>query len=254
MSRFVSIAEARAAEGLRMACIRKIPSPWQEAAKGIFHVKGLDCLYAAQTESDVEEAIADWAGDSSIPVVAYRKEKLRTGWVAILMLAERLAPVPALIPADAGQRAWMFGLAHEICGEMGIGWCMRLLMLKAGMDHSAGVALPPEPTAKLAAKYGFNPTHVAEAEDRVVAVLGVLDDALGDAEYFIGGRLCALDIYWATMANLITPLDAEKLPMSSFMRNVYASKNERVLAAMTPALAAHQARVYERHLELPVPM
>lgn len=254
MSRFVSIAEAREADGLRMACIRKIPSPWQEAAKGIFHVKGLECLYAAQGEGDVENAIAAWAGDSSIPVVAYRKEKLRTGWAEILLLAERLAPEPSLIPADAGQRAWMFGLSHEICGEMGIGWCMRLLMLRAGMDHSGSVSLPPEPAAMLAAKYGFNPTHVAAAEDRVVGVLGALDEALGDAEYFIGGRLSALDVYWATMANLITPLDPDRLPMSSFMREIYASKNERVLAALSPALRAHQERIYERHLELPVPM
>ena len=73
MSRFVSIAEARSADGLRMACLRKIPSPWQEAAKGVFHVKGLNCQYAAQAEDDVENAVADWAGDSSVPVVAYRK-------------------------------------------------------------------------------------------------------------------------------------------------------------------------------------
>jgi len=254
VGRFVSIAEARAAGGLRMACIRRIPSPWQEAAKGIFHVKGLECLYAAQAEDDMDEAIADWAGDSSIPVVAYRNEKLRTGWVEILMLAERLAGEPRLIPEDAGARAWMFGLAHEICGEMGIGWCMRLLMLRAGMDHSDDGALPSEPTARLAAKYGFNPGDVAQSESRVVAVLGVLDKALGDGEYFLGNALTALDIYWATMANLVTPLDPDKLPMAGFMRGIYASKNEEVLKALTPALKAHQERIYDRHLELPVPL
>jgi glutathione S-transferase len=237
-----------------MACIRRIPSPWQEAAKGIFHVKGLECLYAAQAEDDMEEAIVDWAGDSSIPVVAYHKEKLRTGWVEILMLAERLANEPRLIPEDAGQRAWMFGLAHEICGEMGIGWCMRLLMLRSGMDHSDDNALPPGPTARLAAKYGFNPRDVAQAEARVVSVLGVLDQALDGGEYFLGSELTALDIYWATMANLITPLDPEKLPMASFMRGIYASKNEQILKALTASLKVHQERIYDRHLELPVPL
>lgn len=254
MSRFVSIAEARAADGLRMACLRKIPSPWQEAAKGIFHVKGLACQYAAQSESDGDNAVADWAGDSSVPVVAYRKEKLRTGWVEILMLAERLEPEPALIPADARQRALMFGLAHEICGEMGIGWCMRLLMLRAGMDHSDDTSIPPEAAAHLAGKYGFNPTDVAKAEDRVAAALGVLDEQLGDGVYFLDDRLTALDIYWATMANLLSPLPPEQLPMSRFMRGIYTSRNERLLAALTPALKAHQERIYERHLELPVPM
>ena len=254
MSRFVSIAEARAADGLRMACIRKIPSPWQEAAKGIFHVKGLECVYAAQAEDDVADAIADWAGDSSIPVVAYRNEKLRTGWAEILILAERLQPEPRLIPADPRQRALMFGLAHEICGEMGIGWCMRLLMLRAGMDHSEGTSMPPEATAHLAGKYGFNPGHVAEAEDRVIGALRLLGEVLGEREYFLEDRLTALDIYWATMANLLTPLDADKLPMSRFMREIYASKNERILEALTPALREHQARIYDMHLELPVPL
>ena len=254
MSRFVSITEARTADGLRMACLRRIPSPWQEAAKGIFHVKGLDCLYAAQAESDVDNAIADWAGDSSIPVVAYQKEKLRTGWVEILLLAERLAPEPALIPRDARQRALMFGLSHEICGEMGIGWCMRLMMLRAGMDHSDDTSIPSEAAAFLAGKYGFNPTDVANAEDRVVVVLGMLDEQLGAEDYFLDGKLTALDIYWATMANLLTPLDEEQLPMSSYMRNVYATRNERVLKALTPRLREHQKRVYTQHLELPVPM
>jgi glutathione S-transferase len=254
MSRFVSIGEARTADGLRIACLRRIPSPWQEAAKGIFHVKALNCQYAAQAESDVDNAIADWAGDSSVPVVAYRKEKLRTGWVEILMLAERLEPEPALIPTDARQRALMFGLAHEICGEMGIGWCMRLLMLRAGMDHSNDASIPPEAAAHLAGKYGFNPADVANAEDRVVAVLGVLDEQLGEGEYFLDARLTALDIYWATMANLLRPLPPEQLPMSSFMRGIYATSNDRLLAALTPALKAHQERIYERHLELPVPM
>ncbi len=254
MGRFASISEARAADGLRMACLRKTPSPWQEAAKGVFHVKGLECQYAAQSESDVDNAVADWAGDSSVPVVAYRKEKLRTGWVEILMLAERLQPEPGLIPEDPRSRALMFGLAHEIVGEMGIGWCMRLLVLRAGMDHSDDTSIPSESAANLAGKYGFNPTDVAQAENRVVAVLGLLDEQLGAGDYFLDDRLTALDIYWATMANLLRPLPPEQLRMSDYMRGVYATSNERVLAALTPALRSHQERTYERHLELPVPM
>jgi glutathione S-transferase len=254
MGRFVSIAEARAADGLRLVCMRQIPNPWQEAAKGVLYVKGLDCQYAAQSDADVENAIADWTGDSSAPVVAYRKEKLRSGWAEILMLAERLAPEPALIPEDPRQRALMFGLSHEILGEMGLGWCRRLLLLRAGMDHSDDKSISPEAAASLAGKYGFNPGHVAQAEDRVVAVLGLLDEQLGTQAYFLDGKLSAVDIYWATMANLLTPLDADRLPMAGFMRGIYATENERFLAALTPALRAHQERVYEKHLELPVPL
>jgi glutathione S-transferase len=137
---------------------------------------------------------------------------------------------------------------------MGVGWSMRLLILRAGMDHSDDTGVSSAAAATLAGKYGFNPTDVANAEDRVVAVLGLLDEQLGDGEYLLGERLSALDIYWATMANLLTPLPPEQLPMGDDMRGIYATRNERVLAALTPALRAHQHRVYEKHLELPVPM
>ena len=253
MSRFASIAEIRSADGLRLACLPTIPNPWQEAAKGIFYVKSLDCQYGVQTKDDIDNAVAAWAGDSSIPVVAYQNEKLRTGWAEILMLAERLAPEPRLIPEDPRQRALMFGLAHEICGEMGIGWCMRLQVLRAGLDHSDDTSIPAAAAAQLAGKYGFNPTDVARAESRVAEVLGVLDAQLGDQDYFLG-ELSALDIYWATMANLIRPLDPGKLPINDYMRGIYTSRSETVLAALTPALKDHQERIYDAHLETPVPL
>lgn len=252
-ARFLSIAEAREASGLRMACLRGIPSPWTEAAKGIFHVKGLDCQYAGQAESDEDNAVAAWAGDSSVPVVAYRREALRTGWVEILILAERLAPEPALIPQDPRDRALCFGLAHEIVGEMGLGWAQRLLILKGSLDHS-GEPGSTNSAAQLAGKYGLIPAHVAVAEDRVVEVLGLLDAELGDEDYFFPGQLTALDIYWATMANLLTPLPEAQLPMGDRMRAVYATRNERILTALTPRLRAHQERIYQDHLELPVPL
>lgn len=255
MGRFVSIAEARAARGLRLVTVRNVPSPWSEAAKGIFHVKGLDCAYAARAETDAADAVADWAGDSSVPVVAYENEPLRTGWAEILILAERLAPEPALIPPAPEDRVRFFGLAHEICGELGIGWCLRLLAIRASLDHAGGSGtFPVEQAARMAAKYGFHPAHVRIAEDRVVEALGLLDAALAGKPYFFGETLTALDIYWATMANLISPLDEAALPMPEVVRDVYTSTRERVLAALTPALKAHQEHVYRQHLELPVPL
>jgi glutathione S-transferase len=237
-----------------MACLRRIPSPWTEAAKGIFYAKGLACQYAAQGDGDPDNAIANWAGDSEIPVVAYEKEPLKTGWAEILILAERLAPESALIPSDAGLRSQLFGLSHEICGEMGIGWCVRLLMLQSGMDHSSDRTFPSAAAATLAGKYGFNPSHLKQAERRVVEVLGLLDAVLGDDDYFLGESLSALDIYWATMANLLVPLADAQLPMSSTMRGIYTSTNLGILDALTPRLRAHQQRTYDQHLELPVPL
>ena len=55
-------------------------------------------------------------------------------------------------------------------------------------------------------------------------------------------------------SDLLTPLPPEQLPMGDYMRGIYATRNERILAALTPALRRHQQHVYEKHLELPVPM
>jgi len=67
VSRFSSVTEIRQASGLRMLVLRRIPSPWTEAAKGIFFVKGLDCRFGALAGSDPADALIDWAGDTSVP-------------------------------------------------------------------------------------------------------------------------------------------------------------------------------------------
>src|SRR5947199_9028234 len=42
--RYVELSEARAARGVRMVGVWALPSPWTEAAKGIFHVKEIPVL------------------------------------------------------------------------------------------------------------------------------------------------------------------------------------------------------------------
>jgi glutathione S-transferase len=254
MARYVTIAEARTAPGLRMACLQGVPSPWTEAARGIFRIKGLDCVYAARGPEEPRDAIAQWAGDSSVPVVAYEREKLRTGWAGILLLAERLAPEPALLPPDAERRAEAFGLAHEICGEMGFGWCLRLLMIQRSLGHGEGPAFPAEVAGALAGKYGFGPDSVLEARQRVVDVLGMLDVRLARQPYLLGDTLTAVDVYWATFANLLTPLPEHEMPAAPMIRAVYGGADRDLVEAVTGRLRDHQRHVYERYLELPVPL
>ncbi len=254
MSRFVSVGEARAAKGLRMACLRGVPSPWTEAAKGIFRVKGLDCVYGARADDEPQSVIADWAGDSSVPVVAYENEKLRTGWAEILILAERLAPAPALIPAGAAQRTLLFGLGHEICGEMGLGWSYRLLMIQDSLGHRERKGFPPAVGNYLGQKYGLTPQHVKIAKQRVLDILEELSKRIDGRDYLLGDALSALDIYWATFANLFTPLSVAELPFHGMMREAYTCKDAQILEAITPALRAHQTKIYRTHLELPVPL
>ena len=248
----ISIAAAKALGGLRLVSIAGVPSPWAEAAKGIFLVKRLPFTRARQSSDDMPNALAAWAGDSSIPVVAYEKERLRTGWAEILLLAERLAPEPALIPNDTAERALMFGLSHELCGEMGFGWCVRLLLIRDALSHSDTEGLPPQVGEYLAPRYGFSPAAVRVAEDRIVAVLDLLAARLMQNDYLMGKSLTALDIYWATFANLLAPLPEEEMRMSRTMRKAYTCTNDRLLAALTPRLREHQRHVYARYLELPV--
>ena len=254
MTRFVSIAEAKSIRGLRMGCLRGIPSPWTEAAKGIFHVKNLACQYAARAADEPSNALAEWSGDRGVPVVAYENENLRTGWAEILILAERLAPEPALLPLDSAQRALAFGLAHEICGEMGLGWSYRLLMIQASLGHGGGKAFSPGVANYLAPRYGFNPVHVRQARQRVLGILGMLSRQIEGRPYLLGDSLSAVDIYWATFANLITPLPVEELPFEGPFREAYTSTDRELLDTISPALRAHQHDVYRRHLELPVPL
>lgn len=254
MAEYLTIEQAKAAPGLRLVGIRGVPSPWTESARGIFYVKGLTCRYAARGEEEPADALNRWAGDSGIPVVAFEKERLRTGWAEILLLAERLAPQPALIPADAEQRATLFGLAHEICGEMGLGWCVRLLMIKRSLGHADGPGFPPEIANHLALKYGFSASAAARARGRVLDVLGLLDARLSRMPNLLGDALSAADIYWATFANLLTPLPEHELPALPRIRDVYAGSDTDVVAAVTERLRRHQRRVYEEHLELPVPL
>ncbi|MYF09852.1 MAG: hypothetical protein F4229_02445 [Gammaproteobacteria bacterium] len=255
MARFATIAEIKSAAGLRMACLRGVPTPWTEAAKGIFHIKGLDCQYGAQGEGDEEGAIAAWAGDSSVPVVAFENEPLRTGWAEILILAERLAPVPALIPDSASGRADCFGLAHEICGQMGLGWAYRLMMAQRALSHDETEGKFPAGVGQyLAAKYGLNPVHAGQAKARVLDVLGLLDERLASGPWLCGEALSAVDVYWAVFANLFAPLPAEELPALPMIRDAYSCRDEDINAALTPRLRAHQRRIYDDHLELPVPL
>ena len=245
----ISLREARGKPGMRLVLLEGLPSPWGQAAKGIFEIKGIPFTVVHVQAGDPEGALEDWTGQDSYPAAMYEDEKPRCGWAEILLLAERLAPSPALIPADSSARARFFGYAHEICGEMGLGWCRRLQSVAGGL-----LADPPDAIAVyIAGKYGYRDDAAAAAAERVVGVLNALDSLLlqSGGEYLMG-ELSALDVYWATFCNLVSPLPAEDLPLPDAMRPMFTAREPETLAALTPALLALRDRVYERHLRLPV--
>lgn len=245
---YLSTEDAIARPGLRMVVVGGVPSPWGEAAKGILHMKGIDWIAVRLAYDD--EPLRQWAGQRSGPIAIYDKEPPRSGWVEILLLAERLAPEPSLLPTDAAERAAMFGLAHEICGQQGLGWTRRLQLIHAG-------AFGPQGDQYLGRKYGYSPDAGAAAATRVAAVLRMLAARLeaqrrSGSPYYLGTSPTAVDIYSATMMALFRPLPPEHCPMNEARRSAFAMPDPTIDAALDPILLEHRDMMYARHLELPL--
>lgn len=248
----VTITEAMDRDGLRLITRRGIPTPWAQAAKGLIEVKGLPCVLA-QEGPDEKGAHAKWVGDQGAPFVAFDREPIRGGWAQILELVERLAPEPRLIPSEGPRRAHMFGLANEICGEMGLGWSLRLRMVHKSLTDVGAPGTFPEPVAKyLGGKYGYTANQAATAETRVSTVLNTLSNELGEQSYFLG-ELSALDIYWAAFGNMFMLLSADEMPAAPMVADAWGNAGGGQYADLVPAnLKQHHRRIYETHLSLPL--
>jgi glutathione S-transferase len=250
---YVGVEEARKRNGLRMVVVGSVPSPWSEAAKGILHIKGIE--WAAVRLVYDSEPLREWAGQRSGPVAIYDNEPPRSGWVEILLLAERLAPTPSLLPADPAQRALVFGISHEICGEAGLGWSRRLQLIHAGLQSIGGF---PEPVAKyLGRKYGYRPETGVGATPRVAALLGMLravlkaQHAMG-SRYYVGDSLTAVDVYSATFMALFDPLPHEHCEMAASIRAAFETRDAQTEAALDPIVLRHRDMMYSQYLELPL--
>ena len=247
----VSIDEARALPGLRLIVVQAVPSPWSQAAKGIFRVKRIPYTLVHRMPGDPPGALEAWTGQSSFPAAMHENERPRTGWAEILLLAERLRPEPRLVPADPEQRAFFFGVCHELCGEMGLAWCRRLEGVTAGLAQT-----PPDPISVfLGGKYGHSAETAALAPGRVRDVLALLGSLLARSKgrHLLGDELTALDLYWATFCNLVSPLPPEQLAIPERMKPLFTSPDPAVHELLRKTgLLAHRDRIYREHLELPV--
>lgn len=250
---YVSVDEAIGRGGLRMVVVGGLPSPWGEAAKGILHIKRME--WAAVRLDYQSEALKEWTGQRSGPVAIYEKERPRSVWSEILLLAERLAPEPPLLPADEAERVLVMGIGHELCGEGGLGWSRRLQMVDEGLNGSGGFT---EPVAKyLARKYGYRPEAVGEAGKRVVDIVSMLVARLkaqrdAGSRYIVGDRLTAADVYCATFSGMLKPLPHEVCPMDMRVRRAFEAQDDAAQAALDPILFEHRDMMYQEHLELPL--
>jgi glutathione S-transferase len=250
---YVSVEEAIKRHGVRMVVVGDVPSPWGEAAKGILHIKGI--AWVAVRLAYDSEVLKEWAGQRSAPVVIYENERPRSGWAEILLLAERLAPTPSLLPANPDDRALVFGLAHEVCGEGGLGWARRLQLVHAGLHNAGG--FPERVSRYLSKKYGYSPEAGAAAGPRVAELLRILIARLkaqhqAGSRYYVGNALTAIDVYSATFAAMFDPLPPGQCNMEASARAAFSARDAHIDAALDPILFEHRDMMYAQRLELPL--
>ena len=256
MSEWIDVEQARPLPGLRLALTVGVPGPWSEAAKGVFNAKGIPYARVRQEGGGPNEALFAWTGHRNAPVAVYEDEPGR-GLVEILFLAERLAPEPALIPSDIGERALMFGLAHELMGEDGFGWNRRLTLFSGFVG---GAEEPPpalkEVLGRMWRQYRYSRAAADAANARVAAILRLFSQRLlaqraKGHEYLMGPTLSALDIYWAAMAAMVDRCRPRQCRCRLHARGLHHRGSE-VRKACDPALLAHRDMIYERHIGFPV--
>jgi glutathione S-transferase len=192
-------------------------------------------------------------GQESLPVVFWNAERPRSNWLEQLILAERIAPLPRLLPEDPLERAKVVGLVAELCSEAGFGWHRRVMMIARLLtepnfgERERGVG------HYLSKKY-VSQTDTVEGATRhceeIVRSFAALQAAGQD--YLSGSALTALDLAWAAFAALIRPLSEDLCPMKPLWRDLYTWMPSATARQGVEALLLHRDRIYRDWLPLPV--
>lgn len=256
MATYIEISEARHATGLRIVLPPGRANPWGEALKGICDLKGIPFTRVRKSWGHDEE-LQRWTSQSSAPVIVYDNERPRSLWNDQLYLLERLSATPCLIPPTNGERALMFGLANELCGEGGFAWQRRLMLIEADLQSSRSQGEKLQFARYMAGKYGHDAEQARLAPERAAAILHTLSaqferQRAAGRRYLVGDTMTALDVYWATFAVLIEPLPAELCPIPAELREYYTLRDPNVRSAASVHLMGHRDYMYRHHLATPL--
>ena len=252
---FVDMETAKKLGGLRLVVVRRLPSPWSESAKALFLAKGLDFTPVSFRSGDPE--MERWTGTYNAPVALLDDEIPRSGWAEILLLAERLGGRLSLIPKAPEDRAFLFGLGHEILGQDGLAWCGRLLLIEASLLSDGARGFPLPVARRQAPTYGYAPGCGEHARARIREVCALLlaqlerGRAAGGPWYF-GAEPTAVDLYSAAALHVLAPLPEEVCPTLPVIRAAFTWLAEEMAGAVPPALIEHRDRVYGTLLRLPL--
>lgn len=245
---YVGAAEARELGGLRLVLTQGIPAPWGMAARVLYEVKKIPFTAVVQAAGGENEELVAWTGHNSAPVAMYDDERPRALWSEQLMLAERLAPEPALVPADQELRAKMMAICHEICAEDGLGWNLRNLIFEAARE--SGQTMP-----HLVRKYGSGTTG-DYCKQRINQILGWLGSKLAAQKtrgsgFLVGDSLSAADIYWTAFSNLMSPMASDIVEVPEYYQGFGVPCMAAVEVPMD-ALFEHRNRIARDYFDTPL--
>jgi glutathione S-transferase len=255
MLEFVDVETARKASGVRLVVSGLVPSPWSEAAKGLFAVAGVPVIAVRRMREGAD--ITAWTGVDNVPVVVHGAEPVRTHWAAITTLANRLAS-GALIPVEVAERAETMGVLHEVAGEEGLGWNARLAMIDATITSRGARGFPLPVGERLAERYGYTQDVARSSRERAKRQLEMLGARLRRQrdlghDYFGGSRPTALDVYVATFLTPLCDIPPEDCPaLVPLLRQAFGCAHEALGAFVPDLLVAHRKAMFARHLTWPI--
>ncbi len=163
--------------------------------------------------------------------------------------------MPALLPANAEERALVFGLAHELCGEAGLAWARRLQLIHLGLAGEGGFSMPV--SKYLGKKYGYSTALGESSSARVIELLRMFAARLhaqgrAGSGYLVGDNLSAADIYLAAVMAMFGPLSQAQCAMDAGTRAAFETIDDATRAALDPVLFEHRDRIYAQYLALPL--
>lgn len=256
--RYVSVAEAKAMDGLRLVLSAHVPGPWGESAKALFKARNIAFVPVEQKPFGGNEELCEWTGGiRNAPIAMLDKDVPVHGWLDLVFMAERLGSGPSLLPDASVDRAVALGLSAELCAPWGFGWVRRLLILEKNFEGKDVHELPPE-LSGTARQYGYSHATLDYARQRASDILGTLADQLdrqqaAGSRYFVGQRPSTIDYHWACFSQMIAPLDLERQPnMPQWLLEKYGDIDAGTAAALRPSLIAHRDMIFRDHIGLPL--
>ena len=132
------------------------------------------------------------------------------------------------------------------------------MMVDASLATSGERGFPLKLAQYLAAKYGHTVARAAAARGRIIEILTLMDGLLANhagraSPYLVGDTLTAADVYAAAFVTVLTGISQAECPnVRPELLPAYAWLHATVGREVPPAVEAHRAMMFARHLPWPL--